>query len=565
MEQPSTDLARPAGLTATPVRVLDHRDDGPNLSQRLRLLPWGPYARLTSFARPRVAVHPAMTNADLAEAQSIQRALFAVRAFAVILILGLFAIEPNVQMAWYAGGILALVVALTIQFAWFRSGRPQLAALIAFAGVACDSAAGYFVGQAYIASVDWVTFLGYPLVAMEAALIFGPIGAIASVGASVVATAAQLAERASLGFPATSAFQINVLAIYLLYAVFISVTVGVNRRSRGDMRALLDVAGLLTQQESPTRIAQTLDARLRALVGARVRSIAVRRPDGTYEIRRWRTPETRTVGLEAVAALSAHVGRDVELDMRDGRTLTLEIERGRDMILIGGLGLPDWVRALTLVPIHTEGHLMGILPVLWDRRRVPDPSEIELLRGLADQTGLAFGQAQARRARELAATDSLTGLANHRAFRDALTARIAEARRHHGRLAILFTDLDRFKAVNDRHGHAVGDLFLHRIAQAVRAAARTEDVVARYGGDEFALILPSAGLAAAQEVGQRLRDEVLAAEGGMDVDLTVGIALYPEDGADVEALIERADAAMYAGKRRGGGRVVAASDVEVEP
>jgi diguanylate cyclase (GGDEF)-like protein len=358
----------------------------------------------------------------------------------------------------------------------------------------------------------------------------------------------------------------NVIALFMLYAAFTVVTVGVNRRTRGDMRALLDVSGLLTQQESPTRITQTLDARLRALVGARVRSIAVRRSDGAYEIRRWRTPETRMVSLEAVAALSAHVGRDVEHDMREGRSMTIAIDRRRDEILTQGLGLPDWVRALTLVPIHSEGHLMGILPVLWDRRRTPNPSELDLIRGLADQTGLAFGQALARRARELAATDSLTGLANHRAFRDALAARVSEAKRHHGRLAILFTDLDRFKAVNDLHGHAVGDLFLHRIAQAVRTAARTEDVVARYGGDEFALILPNAGLPAALEVGRRLREEVLAAEGGMDIDLTVGVALYPDDGDDVETLIDRADAAMYTGKRRGGAMVVAASDVEaIEP
>ena len=562
--QPSTDLAR----AATPASVLpiDPREDWPSIRQRLALLPWAVLERLTSFGRSRVAVHQAVAAPELSEALSLQRGLFAIRAFGVALILGILLIQPDVAWLPYVGGVAALLVALLVQLAWFRSGRLHLARWIALMGVVCDSAAGYLIGQAYVASDAWVVYLGYPILAMEAAFLFGSIGAVVSIVASSIAFVAQEAERMRLGIAEGYTLFVNVLALYLLYGAFIGVTVGLNRRNRGDLRALLDVSGLLSQQESPTRIAQTLDARLRALVGARVRSIAVRRTDGTYEIRRWRTPETRTISVESIAALSEHVGREVEADMREARSMTLEIERGRDEIVIQGLGLPDWVRALTLVPIHSEGHLTGILPVLWDRRRTPDPSELELLRGLADQTGLAFGQAQARRARELAATDSLTGLANHRAFRDALTARVSEAKRHRSKLAILFTDLDRFKAINDHHGHAVGDLFLHRIAQAVRTAARTEDVVARYGGDEFALILPNTGMPAALEVGRRLREEVLMVAGGMDVDLTIGIALYPDDGADVDTLIDRADAAMYAGKRRGGGRVLAASDAEsVEP
>lgn len=562
--QPSTELARPAATP--PVLPGDLRDDAPSIRQRLGLFPWAVLGALTSFRRPHVAIHQAVAAPELSEALSLQRGLFAIRAFGVALILGILLIQPDVAWMPYVGGVLAMVVALTAQALWFRSGRLELSSAIALIGLVCDSSAGYLVGQAYVASDSWVVYLGYPILAMEAAIFFGSIGTVASIAVSSVAFVAQEMERMRLGIAEDYTLFVNVLSLFLLYGAFIGVTVGESRRSRGDLRAILDVAGLLSQQESPTRIAQTLDSRLRSLVGGRVRSIAVRRADGTYEIRRWRTPETRTISNESIAALSDHVGHDVELDMREGRSMTIDIERSRDAIVVNGLGLPRWVRALTLVPIHSEGHLMGILPVLWDRRRTPDPTELELLRGLADQTGLAFGQAQARRARELAATDSLTGLANHRAFRDALTARVSEAKRHHGRLAILFTDLDRFKAVNDRHGHAVGDLFLHRIAQAVRTAARTEDLVARYGGDEFALILPNSGVSAAFEVARRLREEVIAAAGGMDVDLTVGIALYPDDGADVDTLVERADAAMYTGKRRGGGQIIAASDAEaVEP
>ncbi|MCI0346902.1 MAG: hypothetical protein L0221_15905, partial [Chloroflexi bacterium] len=307
-------------------------------------MPWAILGWLTPFGRKRVALHQRMSHPALAEAQSVQRALFAVRAFGVALVIALLAMGPNVDVVPYAGGVLALVVALTVQLAWFRAGKPQLAWLIALIGVVCDSTAGYLVGQAYIRTDEWVTFVGYPIIAMEAALLFGPIGAVASTVASLVAFGIQVSERAQLGFGVNAEFQLTVIAVFLLYAAFITVTVGVNRRTRGDLRALLDVSALLSQQESPTRIAQTLDARLRALVGARVRSIAVRRSDGTYEIRRWRTPETRTITTDSVLALSRHVGRDMELDMREGRSMTLQIERrraggGRERVGVEGAGV----------------------------------------------------------------------------------------------------------------------------------------------------------------------------------------------------------------------------------
>jgi diguanylate cyclase (GGDEF)-like protein len=270
------------------------------------------------------------------------------------------------------------------------------------------------------------------------------------------------------------------------------------------------------------------------------------------------------VSAEAGGLISRAAGRVLERDFEDGSAATRSLDPGRDAAVMGALGVPDWVRSITLVPIHSERERSGVLPILWVDRRTPSQDELDLLHGLADQTGLAFAQAQLHRARELAATDSLTGLANHRAFRDILAAEIAGARRRGGRLAILFCDLDRFKAVNDRHGHSVGDLLLHRIAERVRAAARAEDVVARYGGDELALILPGANSEAALEVAARLRHEVRAVEGGMGVDVTIGVAVFPDDATTEDDLVARADAAMYAGKRVGGGRAILAGEIPAE-
>ena len=222
-------------------------------------------------------------------------------------------------------------------------------------------------------------------------------------------------------------------------------------------------------------------------------------------------------------------------------------------------------RSITMVPIHSDGGLSGFLPVLWESPRVPNTDELELLHGLADQTGLAFAQEQLHRARELAATDNLTGLVNHRSFQDLLRRQIRDAEAHQKRFAVLFCDLDNFQQLNDRLGHAVGDLVLHRVALMLKAGARNKDVVARYGGDEMALILPDLDRTQAAEVAERLRGAVRTAEGGMGVDLTIGIATYPDDATDQIELMARVHAATYAGKRRGRGAIVQAVEVAAEP
>jgi len=350
-----------------------------------------------------------------------------------------------------------------------------------------------------------------------------------------------------------------------VYALFVGSFARVGRRVRGDLATLIEFTGVLSQQESPTRIVQALDARLRELLGARVRSVALRRPDGGYDILRWRSSETRSIEPGAVSGVSRFTGRDIEADFRDRRAVTFKITPGRDDGIIVGLGLPAWVRSITMVPIHSDGGLSGFLPVLWESPRVPSTDELELLHGLADQTGLAFTQAQLQRARELAATDNLTGLVNHRSFQDLLRRQIRDAESHSGRFAVLFCDLDHFQALNDQHGHAVGDLVLHRVAGMLKAGARNKDVVARYGGDEIALILPDLDRAQAAEVAERLRAAVRSAEGGMGVDLTIGIAAYPDDAIDQAELLARVHAATYAGKRRGRGTIVQAIEVAAEP
>ena len=163
-----------------------------------------------------------------------------------------------------------------------------------------------------------------------------------------------------------------------------------------------------------------------------------------------------------------------------------------------------------------------------------------------------------------AETDALTGLANHGAFQRDLSRFVEEAaaggRAADRRLAVLMMDLDRFKAYNDRNGHPAGDALLHRAATTIYGAARSEDRVYRYGGDEFALILPGASVADAARVAQRIRRAVgaLTAADPTQVTITVGVAGLPGDADDRAGLIAAADTALYYGKRAGEDRVVRA-------
>ncbi len=155
--------------------------------------------------------------------------------------------------------------------------------------------------------------------------------------------------------------------------------------------------------------------------------------------------------------------------------------------------------------------------------------------------------------------DALTQLPNRTMFVEQLNRRLAQGRRPTLKCAVLFIDLDGFKAVNDKHGHAVGDLLLVEIARRLDRAMRSTDTVARMSGDEFVVLLEHvdsasvAMLAAERAVRETERPFVLASGAGISISASVGVAIATADGASAEELIARADRAMYRakGRRRG--------------
>ena len=157
---------------------------------------------------------------------------------------------------------------------------------------------------------------------------------------------------------------------------------------------------------------------------------------------------------------------------------------------------------------------------------------------------------------QLAHYDLLTGIPNRALFRQRLAQAISQARRHQHQLAVLFVDLDGFKAVNDTMGHATGDLLLQVVAERITQCVRADDLVARLAGDEFTILLPRIrGAEAAERVArtiiQDLARPISVQDRLLQVTSSIGIAFFPDSGHDVETLLAAADAAMYVAKGRG--------------
>lgn len=156
-----------------------------------------------------------------------------------------------------------------------------------------------------------------------------------------------------------------------------------------------------------------------------------------------------------------------------------------------------------------------------------------------------FGQARHR-----ATTDSLTGLANYGRFVDVLQGEIERSGRTNRRFSILLMDLDKLKEINDQYGHLTGSRALCRVAEILRLHCRSIDTAARYGGDEFALILPETGETAAQHVAARVRMRLESDVELPHLSMSIGIATYPQNGDSVHHLLNAADQQLYATKTR---------------
>ena len=226
--------------------------------------------------------------------------------------------------------------------------------------------------------------------------------------------------------------------------------------------------------------------------------------------------------------------------------------------------LPDSAAAMGL-PIFYADHLHGVLYVETLQPVEFSEEETLLLRTLADLISGALHNALTfQKAQEQAITDGLTGVKTHRFFMEALSSEWKRSSRASRAFALVLMDLDRFKFVNDFYGHLEGDLVLQRVGQILETNCRRSDVVARYGGDEFVILMPETTMEQARQLSSKLRGWVAADPllREKNISASFGIACYPLHGASPQELIQVADASMYLSKHQGGNTVSTADHVD---
>jgi len=230
----------------------------------------------------------------------------------------------------------------------------------------------------------------------------------------------------------------------------------------------------------------------------------------------------------------------------------------------------EHVGAVMAFPLTSRGHRVGALIGLDRESSSREPrlasSMLRAVRVLLEPAAVALDNAlQLKRAEALSVTDDLTHLYNSRYLNSVLRRETKRASRSGRPLSLLFLDLDGFKGINDTYGHLFGSRALVEAAAVIRGSARETDIVARFGGDEFALVLPDTGSEGAFAVGERIRERIAAHSfltgDKLDIHLTasVGVATLPDVAASAEELVQAADKAMYQVKETGKNGIQAAS------
>lgn len=338
------------------------------------------------------------------------------------------------------------------------------------------------------------------------------------------------------------------------------------RRLAAELRQLLAMSSDLSRSLDPHAVANLMAAHMARAVGAdqaqisdwdasndRLRTLgchpAERLPmiDPFYPLDRY--PLTRRVLDERTIAF-------VDANEADADPAEVELLRHEGM------------RGLVMLPLVANGEVIGLVELASRGRPIDESGPVTLLRTMAHEAAMALENARLyETARDLADRDPLTGFFNHRYLHERLSEEVVRAVRTRRPLSVVMLDLDDFKLVNDTFGHVYGDRVLVHVADLVRSTLRASDVAARYGGDEFALILPETGPEDAARAAGRILEALAASPFSADgrqpfpMGASIGLATHPRDGRSATELIAVADAGLYGSKDAGGNRVTGGESV----
>jgi diguanylate cyclase (GGDEF)-like protein len=334
------------------------------------------------------------------------------------------------------------------------------------------------------------------------------------------------------------------------------------RRRRVDLEALAALATRLEEVEDSATVADTL-------------------LEGIAEAFDFERAALFGAPTDAGLALLAHAGEGVNssappVDLSADSVLHAAMESRRRM-LVSRLDANDdpWLaeilpdaRQLVVVPLSAEAHSIGVLVAEHSLRagsRI-EHRVVTMVERFCSHGALALRNAWLlEQVRAMAATDGLTGIANRATFNTTLEREIARAGRAQEDMSLVLMDIDHFKRLNDTYGHQTGDDVLKRVAATLKEAGRLYDTPARYGGEEFGVILPRTSPDDALLVADRLREAVVASGDDPGVTISAGVATFPLDAADPDALVGAADGALYASKHAGRNRVTRAEPAGAAP